>query len=125
MKQYTSLVLCVFILLIAPSAFATLNGGPWNQDDPDTCPTYESCSIIQNGYSPSACSATNVSCYREQSYSQCLPYKVCVDTTWNAQGKVTRSKCEASGERSCAYSQDNPYLCATLYVRRADCSRQN
>lgn len=119
MKRRVFLVLALSVFVLAPGAVA------FQRDVADPCPTYESCSILQSEYDAASCASSNyVSCYREVSYGSCLPYKECVTKTTDANGKVTRSACEQSGERSCAYSQDNPNVCGTLYVRRADCGRQ-
>lgn len=115
---FATFVVVIGLTYPAAAQVGSGNHQPFQNDVVDPCPTYDSCSMA-NGYS------TNTDPISGHSYSSCLPWMDCVAKRTDASGNITYSKCEASGERACAYDQDNPNLCATITDRRADCGRLN
>jgi hypothetical protein len=106
---------------LAFPAAAQVGGGnhqPFQNDVVDPCPTYDSCSMA-NGYS------NNTNPIDGHSYSSCLPWMDCIAKRWDASGNITFSQCEQSGERACAYDQNNPSICAVITDRHPDCGRLN
>lgn len=82
----------LLVLLTASTAFAQYTGGPRNQDVPDPCPTYDSCTMSggSTSYPPTitACTATGA-----QRCRTCNP-------VYTANGALYGYKCESSTENA-------------------------
>ena len=115
---FATFLIAIGLAFPAVAQIGSGNHEPFQNDVVDPCPTYDSCSMA-NGYS------TNTNPIPGHSYSNCIPWHDCDPKRYDAQGNVTYSKCEPSGERACAYDQNDPNLCAVITDRHADCGQLN